>query len=79
MWLVVRMPNGLGKDIGNPPWSRSLPHVLVAIISSFLFGYHLGCVPMKLIILSDSSIIVYEKEIGNQFILFVFVCVLQSS
>ncbi|KAH9665916.1 putative plastidic glucose transporter 3 [Citrus sinensis] len=41
---TVRMPNGLGKDIGNPPWSRSLPHVLVAIISSFLFGYHLGVV-----------------------------------
>ncbi|GAY51138.1 hypothetical protein CUMW_132020, partial [Citrus unshiu] len=41
---TIRMPNGLGKDIGNPPWSRSLPHVLVAIISSFLFGYHLGVV-----------------------------------
>ncbi|KAI9162426.1 hypothetical protein LWI28_027199 [Acer negundo] len=40
----IRMPNGLGKDIGNPSWKRSLPHVLVATISSFLFGYHLGVV-----------------------------------
>ncbi|KAJ4718102.1 Major facilitator superfamily protein [Melia azedarach] len=38
------MPNGLGKDMGNPSWRRSLPHVLVATISSFLFGYHLGVV-----------------------------------
>lgn len=28
----------------NPPWICSLPHVLVATISSFLFGYHLGFV-----------------------------------
>ncbi|XP_035547252.1 probable plastidic glucose transporter 3 isoform X1 [Juglans regia] len=33
-----------GKDVGNPPWRRSLPHVLVATLSSFLFGYHLGVV-----------------------------------
>ncbi|ONK55611.1 uncharacterized protein A4U43_UnF1090 [Asparagus officinalis] len=25
-------------------WKQSLPHVLVATISSFLFGYHLGVV-----------------------------------
>lgn len=35
---------GLGKEGGNPSWKRSLPHVLVATISSFLFGYHLGVV-----------------------------------
>ncbi|XP_047958710.1 probable plastidic glucose transporter 2 [Salvia hispanica] len=28
----------------NPSWKRPLPHVLVATISSFLFGYHLGVV-----------------------------------
>lgn len=28
----------------NPSWKCSLPHVLVATISSFLFGYHLGVV-----------------------------------
>ncbi|KAJ0075914.1 hypothetical protein Patl1_34259 [Pistacia atlantica] len=39
----IRMPNGLG-GIGNPSWSRCLPHILVAIISSLLFGYHLGVV-----------------------------------
>ncbi|XP_023875612.2 probable plastidic glucose transporter 3 isoform X2 [Quercus suber] len=33
-----------GKDIGNPSWKRSLPHILVATISSFLYGYHLGVV-----------------------------------
>ncbi|PON31806.1 Sugar/inositol transporter [Parasponia andersonii] len=33
-----------GKDIGNPSWRRSLPHMLIAAISSFLFGYHLGVV-----------------------------------
>ncbi|XP_050380977.1 probable plastidic glucose transporter 3 [Argentina anserina] len=33
-----------GKDLGNPSWRRSLPHMLVAAVSSFLFGYHLGVV-----------------------------------
>lgn len=32
------------KGSGNPPWIRSLPHVIVAALSSFLFGYHLGVV-----------------------------------
>lgn len=32
------------KEIGNPSWKRSLPHVLVAAISSLLYGYHLGVV-----------------------------------
>lgn len=41
-----RVVNGTGKDIGNPSWRRSLPHVLVAALSSFLFGYHLGYVPL---------------------------------
>lgn len=34
----------IGKGSGNPPWIRSLPHVIVAALSSFLFGYHLGVV-----------------------------------
>ncbi|XP_074312534.1 putative plastidic glucose transporter 3 [Silene latifolia] len=38
-----RVP-GFGKEGGNPAWSRALPHVVVATISSFLFGYHLGVV-----------------------------------
>ncbi|KAJ9568257.1 hypothetical protein OSB04_004223 [Centaurea solstitialis] len=37
-------PNETGKGYGNPPWIRSLPHVIVAALSSFLFGYHLGVV-----------------------------------
>lgn len=40
----VRFPNGWVKDIGNPSWKRSFPHVIVATISSLLFGYHLGVV-----------------------------------
>ncbi|KAK4761104.1 hypothetical protein SAY87_005997 [Trapa incisa] len=39
-----RFVNGTGKDIGHPSWRRSFPHVLVAALSSFLFGYHLGIV-----------------------------------
>ncbi|XP_057527289.1 probable plastidic glucose transporter 3 [Amaranthus tricolor] len=35
---------GSGREGGNPPWSKSLPHVIVATIASFLFGYHLGVV-----------------------------------
>lgn len=64
------MPNGLGKDMGNPSWRRSLPHVLVATISSFLFGYHLGYALMKLIIL-----FVLLNLINNLFILFALVIV----
>ncbi|XP_006356150.1 probable plastidic glucose transporter 3 [Solanum tuberosum] len=39
-----RTENGVWKEIGNPSWKRPLPHILVAIISSLLFGYHLGVV-----------------------------------
>ncbi|CAA2974528.1 probable plastidic glucose transporter 3 [Olea europaea subsp. europaea] len=38
------LPNALWKDIGNPSWKRPLPHILVATLSSLLFGYHLGVV-----------------------------------
>lgn len=34
----------MGQDGANPSWKLSFPHVCVAIISSFLFGYHLGLV-----------------------------------
>lgn len=36
--------NGTWQENTNPSWKRSLPHVLVATLSSFLFGYHLGVV-----------------------------------
>ncbi|KAL4387412.1 hypothetical protein GQ457_09G006730 [Hibiscus cannabinus] len=39
-----RLLTGEGKDIGNPSWKRSLPHVLVATLASFLYGYHLGVI-----------------------------------
>lgn len=43
IWALVHLLNS--KDIGNPSWRRSLPHILVATLSSFLFGYHLAYVP----------------------------------
>ncbi|XP_028806545.1 probable plastidic glucose transporter 2 [Neltuma alba] len=36
--------NSLDKESSTPSWKLSLPHVLVATIASFLFGYHLGVV-----------------------------------
>lgn len=36
--------NGMGQEMKNPSWRLSFPHVLVATISSFLFGYHIGVV-----------------------------------
>ncbi|CAM8925869.1 unnamed protein product [Rhodiola kirilowii] len=41
---AVLLQNGMVETTTNPPWKLSLPHVLVASISSFLFGYHLGVV-----------------------------------
>ncbi|KAL6974422.1 hypothetical protein U1Q18_028605 [Sarracenia purpurea var. burkii] len=38
------LQNGMGEETGNPSWKLSIPHVLVATIVSFLFGYHLGVV-----------------------------------
>lgn len=38
------LQDGFAKETGYPSWKHSLPHVLVATISSFLFGYHLGVV-----------------------------------
>lgn len=38
------LQNGIWQENTNPSWKRSLPHVLVATLSSFLFGYHLGVV-----------------------------------
>ncbi|XP_042475930.1 probable plastidic glucose transporter 2 isoform X1 [Macadamia integrifolia] len=38
------LQNGMGLETTNPSWKRSIPHVLVGTISSFLFGYHLGVV-----------------------------------
>ncbi|XP_057969715.1 probable plastidic glucose transporter 2 isoform X2 [Malania oleifera] len=34
----------MGQETTNPSWKHSLPHVLVATIFPFLFGYHLGVV-----------------------------------
>ncbi|KAF6164432.1 hypothetical protein GIB67_025258 [Kingdonia uniflora] len=36
--------NDTGQGTANPSWKLSLPHILVATLSSFLFGYHLGVV-----------------------------------
>ncbi|XAR50653.1 hypothetical protein NMG60_11005031 [Bertholletia excelsa] len=39
-----RLQNVVGKETGNASWKLSLPHVLVATLSSLIFGYHLGVV-----------------------------------
>ncbi|XP_042496015.1 probable plastidic glucose transporter 2 isoform X2 [Macadamia integrifolia] len=38
------LQNGVGLETTNPSWKRSFPHILVATITSFLYGYHLGVV-----------------------------------
>ncbi|KAJ7969587.1 Major facilitator superfamily protein [Quillaja saponaria] len=38
------LQNNMDMETSNPSWKLSFPHVLVATISSFLFGYHLGVV-----------------------------------
>lgn len=43
---AARLLNSLTieDETSNPSWRPSLPHVCVATLSSFLFGYHLGVV-----------------------------------
>ncbi|XP_019192015.1 PREDICTED: probable plastidic glucose transporter 2 isoform X1 [Ipomoea nil] len=38
------LQNGAQQEMSNPSWKYSCPHVLVATMVSFLFGYHLGVV-----------------------------------
>lgn len=42
MIVLGQLQSGTGKETGNPSWKRPLPHILVAALSSFLYGYHLG-------------------------------------
>lgn len=42
--VLADLQNGMGHDAANPSWRLSLPHICLATISSFLFGYHIGCV-----------------------------------
>ncbi|KMZ65600.1 Sugar transporter [Zostera marina] len=42
--VPVHISNGTTHENMNPSWRRSFPHICVAIISSFLFGYHMGVV-----------------------------------
>lgn len=44
MLFLALLQNSLDQEITNPSWRLSFPYVLVATISSFLFGYHLGFV-----------------------------------
>ncbi|XVF49163.1 hypothetical protein PTKIN_Ptkin03bG0246600 [Pterospermum kingtungense] len=38
------LQNSMDVETTNPSWWLSFPHVVVATVSSFLFGYHLGVV-----------------------------------
>ncbi|XP_052200075.1 probable plastidic glucose transporter 2 isoform X3 [Diospyros lotus] len=40
----AHLQSGMGQETMNPSWKPSFPHVIVATIVSFLFGYHLGVV-----------------------------------
>ncbi|EYU21471.1 hypothetical protein ABFS82_09G109500 [Erythranthe guttata] len=42
--ILGQSQSGVWKDVAYPSWKRPLPHILVACLSSFLFGYHLGVV-----------------------------------
>ncbi|PWZ27922.1 putative plastidic glucose transporter 2 [Zea mays] len=48
---TVRMTDGGGSGAG-PSWRMSLPHVCVATLTSFLFGYHSGVVNEPLEVIS---------------------------
>ncbi|KAI5662808.1 hypothetical protein M9H77_22131 [Catharanthus roseus] len=49
---LALLQNGAEQDTLSPSWKLSLPHVLVATIISFLFGYHIGVVNEPLEIIS---------------------------
>ncbi|KAG2718423.1 hypothetical protein I3760_03G219500 [Carya illinoinensis] len=40
----VPLQNSMSPETSSPSWKLSLPHVVVATITSFLFGYHMGVV-----------------------------------
>uniref|UniRef100_A0A2P2LZH4 Hexose transporter family protein n=1 Tax=Rhizophora mucronata TaxID=61149 RepID=A0A2P2LZH4_RHIMU len=42
--LLALLQDNLEVETSNPSWKLSFPHVIVATISSFLFGYHLAYV-----------------------------------
>nr|XP_025887589.1 probable plastidic glucose transporter 2-like isoform X2 [Solanum lycopersicum] len=50
--VSVLLQNGVQKEMTNPSWKYSCPHVLVATIVALLFGYHLGVVNEPLEIIS---------------------------
>ncbi|KAE8772251.1 putative plastidic glucose transporter 2 [Hordeum vulgare] len=41
---AARTPDGGAGAAAGPSWRRLLPHVCVATVTSFLFGYHTGVV-----------------------------------
>ncbi|KAG2718422.1 hypothetical protein I3760_03G219500 [Carya illinoinensis] len=42
--MIVPLQNSMSPETSSPSWKLSLPHVVVATITSFLFGYHMGVV-----------------------------------
>ncbi|KAJ4708463.1 Major facilitator superfamily protein [Melia azedarach] len=45
---TANIQESMDLEATNPTWKLSFPHVLVATITSFLFGYHLGVVNVPL-------------------------------
>ena len=61
------LESSMGQETENPPWKLSIPHVLVATIVPFLFGYHLGFVLLQLLLPSFSDISVSSELISTIF------------
>lgn len=53
----------------NPSWKNSCPHVLVATIVAFLFGYHLGLVLEIILFSLQCSFYVHHLRLGLEIIL----------
>ncbi|XP_037469229.1 uncharacterized protein LOC119341460 [Triticum dicoccoides] len=53
---VEKTPDGGGVGAAGPSRRRSLPHVCVAMVTSFLFGYHTGyLIPLGQKMMASSS------------------------
>ncbi|KAG5564769.1 hypothetical protein RHGRI_000842 [Rhododendron griersonianum] len=55
------LQNGMDQETSSPSWKLSVPHVLVATLVAFLFGYHMGfALCLEVLLLSAISLVVNE-------------------
>ncbi|KAK6158959.1 hypothetical protein DH2020_006273 [Rehmannia glutinosa] len=62
------LQRSLEQDTANPPWKLSFPHVLVATLVPFLFGYHLGVVNEPLETISVDLGLVVSTLLAGAFV-----------